>query len=493
MFGVLVVRDGDGQLGYLAAFSGILAGEWELPGFVPPVFDQQMLDDFLPDGEDRLYEFEAQIDELQSSPQFALLNNQLFSLQQQRNTALNALAVTHRERKALRKIQRSTADPDEREGLLIRLSFESQQDKRERRSQLDAWRVRLAPVEQQIELIEQQLAALKQLRSRLSNRLHRKVFKAYRLSNRLGEKRSVSEFFEERLPAGGTGDCAAPKLIQYAHLQGLEPVALAEFWWGASPQAGIRHHGNFYPACRGKCQPILPFMLEGLDLQSREFTSLTFNDPDAPVIVYEDDHLLVVNKPSGLLSVPGKEIVDSVQVRLRQRYPDHEGVLLVHRLDMSTSGLLLVAKYHSIHKNLQQQFIKRTVEKRYVAVLSKRLPELAGDGTPLDSGTIELPLRVDFDDRPRQMVCYDHGRMSVTHWQVIERGQGTTRVYFYPHTGRTHQLRLHAAHRAGLDAPIYGDELYGEAVERLLLHAERLCFDHPVSGERIEMMVTAPF
>jgi len=317
--------------------------------------------------------------------------------------------------------------------------------------------------------------------------LHRKLFKAYRLSNRLGEEKSISEFFDERLPPGGTGDCAAPKLIQYAHQQGLEPIALAEFWWGASPKGGIRHHGNFYPACRGKCQPILPFMLQGLDLQSREFNSLTFDDPDAPAIVYEDDHLLVVNKPSGLLSVPGKEIVDSVQSRLRQRYPDHDGLLLVHRLDMSTSGLLLVAKHRAIHKALQQQFIKRTVEKRYVAVLSKRLPESA------DGGTIELPLRVDYDDRPRQMVCADYGRMSVTHWQVIERGEETTRIYFYPHTGRTHQLRLHAAHRSGLDAPIYGDELYGEALGRLLLHAERLCFDHPVSGERIEMMAAVPF
>ncbi len=493
MFGVLVVRDGSGQVGYLAAFSGMLAGEWDLPGFVPPLFDQQMIDDFMPDGEAQLDELEAQLDELQYSPAFALLNDQLVSLQQQRDIALDALTAAHRARKALRQTLRATADSAGREGVLIRLSFESQQDKRERRSLLGEWRDRLAPVEQQVTLIEQQLMALKQQRSRLSSRLHRKVFKAYRLSNRLGEEKSVSEFFDERLPPGGTGDCAAPKLIQYAHQQGLEPVALAEFWWGSSPQSGIRHHGNFYPACRGKCQPILSFMLKGLDLQPRQFTSLIFDDPDAPAVVYEDEHLLVVNKPSGLLSVPGKEVVDSVQTRLRQRYPELEGLLLVHRLDMSTSGLLLVAKYRPVHKDLQQQFIKRTVEKRYVAVLSKRLPEWAEDGAVLDEGTIELPLRVDFDDRPRQMVCYDHGRMSVTYWQVIERGKDTTRIYFYPHTGRTHQLRLHAAHQLGLNAPIYGDELYGEAQGRLLLHAERLCFDHPVSGERIEMVVAAPF
>jgi len=494
MFGVLVVRDASDQLGYLAAFSGMLAGKWVQPGFVPPFFDQQMLDGFLPAGETRLRTYEAQINGLQYSTEFEALNDQLAALQRQRDVELKTLVASHRQRKAARReLREKLNSQDEGGALLVKLSFESQQDKRALRAFQDEWGARLANVQEEIARIEQQIAELKRERSRLSNRLHRKLFKAYRLSNRLGEEKTVAEFFEERLPPGGTGDCAAPKLIQYAHQQGLMPLAMAEFWWGTSPKDGIRHHGNYYPACRGKCHPILPFMLKGIDVQPRVIANQVFNDTSAPEAVYEDDDLLVINKPSGLLSVPGKETTDSVQTRLQQRYPDHEGLLLVHRLDMPTSGLLLVAKHRVIHKALQQQFLKCTVEKRYVALLSKRLPELSDDGVVLNGGMVELPLRVDFDDRPRQMVCFAHGKPAVTRWQVIARNEDTTRVYFYPHTGRTHQLRLHAAHQAGLNAPIYGDELYGESVARLLLHAERLSFDHPVTKKRIEITAPAPF
>jgi len=493
MFGVLVVRDVDGRIGYLSAFSGMLAGEWRLPGFVPPIFDQQMLDEFLPDGEARLYEYEMQLDELQGSPELIALNDQLEALQQQRDAELSALIASHQERKTERKNLRSSLDSSpESKALLIKLSFESQQDKRERRALQDEWCGRLAIIEEPLAHIESQIIALKRARAQLSNRLHRQVFKAYRLTNQLGEAKTVSAFFDTRLPPGGTGDCAAPKLLQYAHQQRLMPLAMAEFWWGASPEDGVRHHGNYYPACRGKCHLILPFMLKGMAVMPRMITSQVFSDDSAPEIVYEDDELLVVNKPSGLLSVPGKETRDSVQERLRQRYPEHD-VMLVHRLDMSTSGLLLVAKQRVIHKALQRQFIERTVEKRYVAVLSKRLPALTQDGAAFEGGSIELPLRVDIDDRPRQIVCDAYGKRTVTHWQVIKRGKQTTHVYFYPHTGRTHQLRIHAAHRDGLDAPIYGDELYGESIGRLLLHAERLCFDHPVSLKRIELEIPVPF
>jgi len=493
MFGVLVVRDADGRLGYLSAFSGMLAGEWCLPGFVPPIFDQQMLDAFLPAGEARLYEYEMQLDELQCSPELMALNEQLESLQQQRDAELSVLMALHQKRKTKRKQLRSSLDSSpESKAQLIKLSFESQQDKRERCALQDEWRSRLVTIEEPLAHIESQMIALKRARSQLSNRLHRQVFKAYHLTNQLGEVKTVSAFFDTRLPAGGTGDCAAPKLLQYAHQQRLTPIAMAEFWWGASPQDGVRHHGNYYPACRGKCHVILPFMLKGMAVMPRMITSQVFSDDSAPEIVYEDDELLVVNKPSGLLSVPGKETRDSVQTRLRQRYPEHN-VMLVHRLDMSTSGLLLVAKQRVIHKALQRQFIERTVEKRYVAVLSKRLPEFIQDGSAFDGGSIELPLRVDIDDRPRQIVCNTYGKRALTRWQVIKRGKQTTHVYFYPHTGRTHQLRIHAAHRDGLDAPIYGDELYGESIGRLLLHAERLCFDHPVSLRRVEVVIPAPF
>ncbi len=494
MFGVLVVRGANGEIGYLAAFSGMLGGEWEWPAFVPPLFNQQHLDSFMPQGETRLAAYEAQIKALQSDPELARLREQLALLQQQCDSELLTLVARHKQRKAARRALRDQLSPgEEREARLVKLSFESQQDRRELRACRDEWRARLAALQERVALIEQQVAELKQQRSRLSNRLHRQLFNAYRLTNRLGEEKTVARFFERRLPPGGSGDCAAPKLLQYAHQQGLMPLAMAEFWWGASPTGRVRHHGHYYPACRGKCHPILPFMLKGLNLQPRVISAQPFHDSAAPEVLYEDDELLVINKPAGLLSVPGKETRDSVQRRLQQRYPDHDGLLLVHRLDMSTSGLLLVAKHRIIHKALQQQFIKRTVEKRYVALLSKRLPEFTDEGAELNSGTIELPLRVDVDDRPRQMVCFLHGKPAVTHWEVIARHEESTRVYFYPHTGRTHQLRLHAAHQAGLNAPIYGDELYGKSVERLLLHAERLCFDHPVTNKRIEVISPVPF
>ncbi len=494
MFGVLVVSDVNDQIGYLAAFSGMLAGKWRVPGFVPPLFDQQALDGFLPAGEAQLKVYEGQITALQNSAELGELNDELERLQQQRNVELAALTLVHQRRKRSRRDQRERLNlQGADEALLVRLSFESQQDKREFRALRHDWCERLVVVEEKSALIEQQITELKRARTRLSNRLHRRLFKAYTLINRVGERSTICEFFEQSLPPGGTGDCAAPKLLQHAHRHGLMPLALAEFWWGAPPKEGVRHHGRYYPACRGKCNPILPFMLKGIDVQPRVITGHGFNDVAAPEVVYEDDDLLVVNKPSGLLSVPGKEITDSVQTRLQHRYPDATGLLLVHRLDMSTSGLLLVAKHRAVHKALQQQFVQRTIEKRYIAMLSKRLPEYDGNGMSNDCGTIELPLRVDLNDRPRQIVCFTHGKPAITHWQVIAREAHTTRVYFYPHTGRTHQLRLHAAHQAGLNAPIMGDELYGEALERLLLHAEKLCFDHPATGRRIELTAPAPF
>ncbi len=500
MFGVLVVRGANDQLGYLAAFSGMLGGNCRVPGFVPPLFDQQAVNDFLPAGEAQLKVYEGQISALQNSAALGRLHVELERLQQQRDAELAALTLVHRHRKRSRREQRQQLNQSATdEALLVRLSFESQQDKRELRALQADWRERLAVVEEKSGLIEQQIAELKRTRARLSNRLHRQLFKAYYMTNRLGEQATITDFFTEGLPPGGTGDCAAPKLIQYAHRHGLMPLALAEFWWGAPPTEGVRHHGHYYPACRGKCNPILPFMLKGVEVQSRQLTGHNFNDATAPEVVYEDDDLLVVNKPSGLLSVPGKEITDSVQTRLQYRYPDAAGLLLVHRLDMSTSGLLLVAKQRVIHKALQRQFLQRSIEKRYVAVLSKRLPvddvnsAFNERGSAMDNGIIELPLRVDLDDRPRQIVCYTHGKPAITRWQVIARGENTTRVYFYPHTGRTHQLRLHAAHLAGLNAPIMGDELYGEPLERLLLHAEKLCFDHPTTGRRIEITAPVPF
>jgi len=325
------------------------------------------------------------------------------------------------------------------------------------------------------------------MRTASSRQLHQQIFSTYQLHNALGECQTITQFFnDELLPAAGTGDCAGPKLLHFAHQHHLKPIAMAEFWWGKSPAAGVRHHGQFYPACRGKCHPIIPFMLRGLSVEAEpDFKQVVA--ADEPKLIYEDDCLLVINKPAGLMSTPGKHVKDSVYSRLRQRYPNHPELKLVHRLDMATSGLLLIAKNLRSNKFLQQQFIQRNVEKRYEAILCKRL------SPDQQSGDIDLPLRVDFDDRPRQLVCYESGKHARTHWQLISLQGHTSRVYFYPHTGRTHQLRVHASHRDGLNAAIIGDALYGHDGERLMLHAQRLCFTHPISRERMEFEAPTPF
>jgi len=490
MFGVLVIRDNHDQIGFVSAFSGMLAGQWQLPGFVPPVFDQLQRQAFLPAGETELANYAMQIQALQNKTKYHQLHAQLKQLSQLRDADIQTLKQQHKSRKARRSERRvlANAEPtNEQDKLLRRLSFESQQDKRELKQVNAQWQVRLDVLLAQLDEIEIQITVLKKSRAKLSNRLHQQVFATYALSNKRGEQKSIAHFFEDGNPPSGAGDCAAPKLIHFACQHDLTPLALAEFWWGAAPKQGVRHHGHYYPACRSKCLPILPFMLTGLEVQAAPVLGDNFHDHKAPATVYEDDDLVVVNKPSGLLSVPGKEVQDSVLTRLQQRYPDATGPLLVHRLDMSTSGLLLVAKNSATHKALQYQFEQRSVEKRYIAMLSKRLPEHQ------HRGTIELPLRVDLDDRPRQLVCFSHGKSATTHWQVITRQQSTTRLYFYPVTGRTHQLRMHASHKDGLDAAIIGDELYGVAADRLQLHAERLRFTQPNTGERIEVNSPAPF
>ena len=483
MLGALVVRDSENKLGYIAGFSGMLGQQWEVSIFVPPVFDLGAREGFLAEGEARLLDYAEQIRSSSSTQERQLLVNERESLTQARDMALANMSKVHKDRKKLRHQARQVELSAE---LVRRLSFESQQDKRQKQASKADWQAKIDAVAEPLIVLEQKIELLKKARSRLSNQLHAQVFAGYWLTNRIGETRALTEFYEGAKVPGGAGDCVAPKLIHYAIKQGLTPVALAEFWWGAPPKQGVRHHGHFYPACRGKCRPILPFMLSGYELAPAPALGVS-TDSRAPAMVYEDDDVLVVNKPHGLLSVPGTDVSDSVLTRIQQRYPQATGPLLVHRLDLSTSGLLLVAKNAASHKALQKQFLNRTIEKRYVAVLSKTL------ASDLNQGCIELPLRVDLYDRPRQIVCSEHGKAAKTHWQLIKREQGQTWVYFYPVTGRTHQLRVHASHPAGLNAPILGDELYGEEAGRLRLHAERLCFTHPTTAKRIELRVAAPF
>ena len=319
----------------------------------------------------------------------------------------------------------------------------------------------------------------------MSEALQERIFRLFVVSNARGERRDLVEVFKplDTLPPAGAGECCAPRLLNYAFNHSLNPVCMAEFWWGASPVGEVRHHGHFYPACRSKCKPILDFMLQGLDVednpleQPRQDTVLD--------IVYDDRWLTVLNKPSGMLTVPGKALEDSLLTRYQAAHPEAHGPIVVHRLDQETSGLVIFAKDKATHKALQQQFEQHTVSKRYIALL---------DGLVMqDEGVIDLPLRPDVDDRPRQRVDHEHGRPSVTRYRVLERNDGVTRISLEPLTGRTHQLRVHASHPLGLNCPIVGDRLYGRTARRLMLHARSITFVHPATGETLSLTCSPDF
>lgn len=332
-------------------------------------------------------------------------------------------------------------------------------------------------------------AALKVQRKAMSNDLQEWIFKQYIVFNALGEKKSILEIFSDRglVPPGGTGECAAPKLLQYAYLNGMTPLAIGEFWYGASPAKEIRQQGCFYPSCTGKCGPLLSYMLQGLDVEQNPL------DEDAgkeEKIIYEDEDVLVVEKPSGMLAVPGKTMKVSLLERLQKRAGNDVVIRSCHRLDMDTSGLMVFAKGIENQAILQQQFENRQVNKTYIARLgpaanpAEKSPERA-EGLPA-GGRIILPLLLDYYDRPRQMVDFEQGKQAVTDWELLnELPDGNIDVRFTPLTGRTHQLRVHAAHRLGLGRPILGDRLYGGGNGRLCLHAATLEFTHPRTGERM--------
>jgi tRNA pseudouridine32 synthase/23S rRNA pseudouridine746 synthase len=339
--------------------------------------------------------------------------------------------------------------------------------------------------------VDAAVRALDATRAARSRALTTQIHDTYRFVNVRAEVRSLRSLFAPGEPPTGSGDCAAPKLLAHAFRLGLRPLALAEFWWGAASATGDRREGVFYAACRGKCLPILTHMLEGLPAEPPPLFGTASIDPSEPRAVFEDEHLLVVNKPSGLLTVAGRSdaLSDCAVSRLRARYPHATGPLAVHRLDLDTSGLLLIAKNAETAKALQRMFSLREIEKHYVAWLDGNIAA--------DHGHITLPLRVDVDDRPRHIHDPLFGKPAHTEWHVLARQNGRTRVRFTPHTGRSHQLRVHSAHPQGLDAPIAGDRLYGRTApsegERMQLHAERLAFVHPVSGARLVIEQPAPF
>ena len=478
MFGVLIVSGPTPALGFLAAYAGLLAGRNDWDWFVPPIFDAQQ-----PDGHYK-----------QEEARISALNKEIEALQAPLNPPEGGKVPSN-----LSSESESSPPRGDRGGLL----------------------------------------ALKHQRKQMSNDLLLWLFEQYNLINYKGEVRNVVDIWRDYhnspkllrkfpLPPGGTGECCAPKLFQYAFQHGLKPLAVAEFWWGESPKREIRHLFQFYPACNGKCKPILTWQLPTLNPSQRE-GDLATSEVDKnsrpkqgglgwvsprPIrrgkgeglfyvqTLYVDDQIAVVVKPEGLLSVPGNTGEISLYDIMRQRFPKATGPMMVHRLDQATSGVMVVAETEFAYKQLQRQFENREVKKRYVAMVQPTLNPSRREGENTSeadknslpsggagvgsSGTISLPLAPDYLDRPRQVVDYEEGKPAVTEYEFIGQEGPYYRVLLTPHTGRTHQLRVHCAHRDGLGMPIVGDDLYGFHSDRLYLHAEYLSFTHPLTGEKME-------
>ena len=516
MFGVLIVQTDNGitnneenQIGYLAAFSGNLAGKNLHPYFVPPVYDLLQPEGFFKIEEEQISAINIRIRELENSSSYLGSKEKWKIETEQAKAVLNQAKAELKMAKEAREIRRQSSPElsEEEQASLIR---ESQYQKAEYKRLEKEWKKRLEELETEVRHFDIEIERLKTERKERSAALQRKLFEQFRMLNAQGEVKDLYTIFEQtvqKVPPAGAGECALPKLLQYAYLHQLKPLAMAEFWWGDSPKNEIRHHGYYYPSCKGKCEPILQHMLQGLEIDENPLLNPVHEEEELE-IVFEDEWLLVVNKPAGMLSVPGKaEDRDSVYHRLKKKYPEATGPMIVHRLDMATSGLLLVAKTKKVHQDLQAQFANRSIKKRYVAVL---------DGIVLSerTGRIELPLCLNPLDRPRQIVSKEYGKEAITEYKIISESEKIidesekiidesersineprkyTRIVFYPLTGRTHQLRVHAAHPEGLGCPILGDELYGKKADRLYLHAEYIEFRHPIYGDIFRIQKKADF
>ena len=525
MFGVLIVQTDNGitnneenQIGYLAAFSGNLDGKNLHPYFVPPVYDLLQPEGFFKIEEEQISAINIRIRELENSSSYLDSKEKWKIETEQAKAVLNQAKAELKMAKEAREIRRQSSPElsGEEQASLIR---ESQYQKAEYKRLEKKWKKRLEELEMEVRHFDIEIERLKTERKERSAALQRKLFEQFRMLNAQGEVKDLYTIFEQtvqKVPPAGAGECALPKLLQYAYLHQLKPLAMAEFWWGDSPKNEIRHHGYYYPSCKGKCEPILQHMLQGLEVDENPLLNPVHEEEELE-IVFEDEWLLVVNKPAEMLSVPGKaEDRDSVYHRLKKKYPEATGPMIVHRLDMATSGLLLVAKTKEVHQDLQAQFANRSIKKRYVAVLDGIvLSERTGS-----TGRIELPLCLNPLDRPRQMVSSEHGKEAITEYQIISESERITsesentfnesnridesersinesrkytRIIFYPLTGRTHQLRVHAAHPEGLGCPILGDELYGKKADRLYLHAEYIEFRHPIYGDIFRIQKEADF
>lgn len=482
MFGVLVVRDKDGSIGYLAAFSGLFMGSNNVDGFVPPVFDLQNPDGYFKREEAEISAINAKIKGLEVSAEYIAAKSALEAVKCAADEALDGMRAEFAANKAGRAQMRAggTLTADDEAALIKASQFEKAELKRAQR----AWQAKIVEKEYLLKIFTDQKALYVAERRSRSAALQQWLFRQFVMQNGRGEKRTLLDIFKEHrgcIPPAGAGECAGPKLMQYAYANSLHPLALAEFWVGESPVGEVRRDGCFYGACKSKCEPILTYMLQGLDVEENALEH--GGDIKALEVVYEDEWLVAVNKPSGVLSVPGIVGGTSVQQWLREEYLRCNELFVVHRLDMATSGVLVAAKSMEVYKAMQALFASRDVKKEYIALL---------DGVPaVASGTINLPLAADYEDRPRQKVDLAGGKEAVTHYSVLRvveyDGRQCALVCFEPVTGRTHQLRVHAAYKEGLNLPIVGDTLYGRWASRLMLHAATLHFVHPVSGKDMKL------
>lgn len=484
MFGVLLIQDKEGNVGYLTAFSGNLAQNNRQNGFVPPVYDLLRPDGFFKLEESEISDINRRIEALEKEETYLHLQHACQINMQTSQEALAKAKDDMKRAKLLREEKRKKGISPEEEAQLIKESqFQKAEYKRlEKRLKLQGEELKAS-----LSVFENQIQILKHERKIRSAALQHRLFEKFQMLNARNEIKDLCQIFlntPQGTPPAGAGECALPKLLQYAYLHNLHPLAMGEFWVGKSPKDELRREGHFYPSCKNKCEPILKHMLTGLQVEPNPLEKNHWETCELET-VYEDKWLVVVNKPCGMLSAPGKLTSVSVYTLLREKYPDADGPLIVHRLDMATSGLLLAAKTKTVHQTLQTMFATRQVQKCYIAMLEGIVKE--------DEGVIDLPVCPDYANRPRQMVHSEYGKPAITRYKVLGRKDGKTRILFYPLTGRTHQLRVHAAHPDGLNCPIIGDELYGKKADRLYLHAAGLSFIHPVTHQPLVIRKEAGF
>ena len=519
MLGVLVCRSSgtSSELCFIAAFSGNVGGRSHIEGFVPPVFDLCDPNGHFKQREAEITSINQRIHTLSNSDRLVSLQSELSETIGARDRALAEFRMAMAEHRIRREDMRSrTSDPHE----LARLIKESQHEKAEFRRLKASWEKNISSVQDQIRTMQDEISQLKDERARMSDELQDWIFRQYVVHNALGESSSIADIFAGHglVPPGGTGECAAPKLLEYAYRNGLEPLAMGEFWYGRSPQTAVRTQGHFYPSCTSKCGPLLGYMMKGLSIGPSGFIGDGHIIP-APVIIYEDDSIVVAEKPSGMPSVPGLDGRISLEEHLSlnddpERNSVSSLVLAVHRLDMDTSGVMVFAKTEKAAAALRQQFAEHTVRKTYIARVTlattpaamaataadaeaARIEPKAGDiDLPLPrieptAGCIDLPLAADYDERPRQRVDFQQGKPAHTEYEAVRvNPDGTADLLLRPVTGRTHQLRVHCAHSLGLGSPILGDLLYGgPPAPRLHLHALSITFRHPVT--EVELTFTS--